>query len=607
MPNNSSPSQTNPSNTAAYQQIAQNANYYSPAVYFQFLSQLTQSLVLQSDPMGAAFIPVSDAMYNPDQRKKLFVVGLIPPSALPTGRTLDRSSNGTGPATAMTSGQPSSQTTVPGVQGANQGPPVYNKLTPQQAAAAILLAYQQKYQRDPTQQELAMYVAQSQTETSLKWPSYNPGFIGNYTANSPTLNNQNTFQVKVNGQTRYFNAYDSAQAGASSFINYIQLFGGPQAQAAAQAGDATAYCQALRGYMGTSDAEVNAYANLIGQIQPGLVNQIGNPSNLDTGALLSSLSPISYGPNGQIDPSTSTAWASTGGVASAQAGTQLAASQNTNLQNATNTATTYAQAQRAMALATQQLITQMAQTPPLQFLVNPSSFKVNNEKVIADGSWTRLGPQDVVEHWGDNQDKIEGSGKVAAFQAIDTTTDTTGPGVTRTARQYSLSYQNFLSLYQIYRNNAGIYLPSSDELGGGPTNLSVLGSVYIYFDYTMYVGSFDNFTVTETDSEPYTLEYSFSFTARATFIFDQVADPNFTYNIPAGGFTVQQPPVIASASIQAAAPGTINNPVDLDAAPGTIGNPVDLDGTPSIQPNFDTGIANVGAGGLTLSGTGSKV
>jgi hypothetical protein len=287
-----------------------------------------------------------------------------------------------------------------------------------------------------------------------------------------------------------------------------------------------------------------------------------------------------------IDPSTSTAWANGGGSAAAQAGTQIASSRNTNLQNAPNTAQVYAQQQRAMALATQQLITQMAQTPPLQFLVNPSSFKVNNEKVIADGSWTRLGPQDVVEHWGDNQDKIEGSGKIAAFQAIDTTTDTMGPGITRTARQYSLSFQNFLSLYQIYRNNAGIYLPPVDELGGGPSNLSVLGSVYIYFDYTMYIGSFDNFTVTETDQGPYTLEYSFSFTARATYLFDQVADPNFTYNIPQGGFTVQQPPVVSSQQSAAVPPATTAVPP---------------------PPIFTTGIEDFGPGGLTLSGTGSKV
>ena len=189
----------------------------------------------------------------------------------------------------------------------------------------------------------------------------------------------------------------------------------------------------------------------------------------------------------------------------------------------------------------------------------------------------------MVEHWGENQDKLEASGKIAAFQAIDTTTDATGPGLTRTARQYSLSYQNFLSLYQIYRNNAGIYIPDPVDLT--KTNLSVLGSVYIYFDYTMYVGSFDNFTISENDQEPYTLEYSFTFSVRATFIFDQVQDPNFTYGIAQGGVTVQQ----ASPPLSTQQSATV---------PPANAAPVPLPPSVSGQPSSVTATNNAGAASL---------
>jgi len=174
----------------------------------------------------------------------------------------------------------------------------------------------------------------------------------------------------------------------------------------------------------------------------------------------------------------------------------------------------------------------MKATPPLQMLVNPQSFRLSSEKVIADGSWTRFGP--IVEHWGDNQDKLEASGKVGAFYAA-ALDDGSGPGLTRTARQYSAAYQNLISLYLLYKNNAGIYAPDgafgSKSSNEAKTLLSVLGSIYIYYDHSLYIGSFDSFTMNESDGAPFSLDYSFSFTVRAQFLLDTVPDPKFTYGV----------------------------------------------------------------------------
>ncbi len=168
-------------------------------------------------------------------------------------------------------------------------------------------------------------------------------------------------------------------------------------------------------------------------------------------------------------------------------------------------------------------------TPPLKLLVNPTSFKVSSDKILSDGNWVRNGP--VLEHWGNGQDKIDGSGKVAGFYAIDTAHGAT-PGLSRTARFYSASYQNLLSLWLLYKNNGALYLDLAKITNNlnETTRLSVVGSIYIYYDGILYFGSFDNFNLTESDSGPFTLEYTFQFTVRSAFLLDRPLNPlNFGY------------------------------------------------------------------------------
>ena len=110
------------------------------------------------------------------------------------------------------------------------------------------------------------------------------------------------------------------------------------------------------------------------------------------------------------------------------------------------------------------------------------------------------------------------------------------PGLSRMTRNYSASYQNLLSLYLIYRNNGGIWTKDYTSQGVVQgdiftyrTNLAVVGSVYIYYDNIMYVGSFDNFSISESDDSPFSLEYNFSFTVRAWFLLDTQQNPLLTF------------------------------------------------------------------------------
>lgn len=196
--------------------------------------------------------------------------------------------------------------------------------------------------------------------------------------------------------------------------------------------------------------------------------------------------------------------------------------------NQANLGKRFLDAQASTIRLMQAAINQIANTPPLRLLVNPQSFRVSAEKVIANSTWGRNGP--VIEHWGENQDKIEGSGKISAFYSMDAS-NSNGPGLSRTARQFSASYQNLLSLFLLYRNNAGVWLPDpSVPSKSGVLNLSVVGSVYLYYDEVLYIGSFDSLTLSEAEGAPFTLEYTFSFTVRAWYLLDHLDDPRYTYN-----------------------------------------------------------------------------
>jgi hypothetical protein len=176
-------------------------------------------------------------------------------------------------------------------------------------------------------------------------------------------------------------------------------------------------------------------------------------------------------------------------------------------------------AQRQAIAEAQAVIEGMKNLPPLRLLVNPQQFGVKGSKIVSDGNWTRRGP--VIEHWGDEQDTISASGKVAAFYTAEM-------GLSRTTRQFSASWRNLQSLYFLYKNNGGAYLKDPFDPSGQTQRLTYVGSIYIYYDGILYVGSFSNFNLTEADTAPFSVEYSFEFNVRAAFILDR---PDGKYDV----------------------------------------------------------------------------
>ena len=219
------------------------------------------------------------------------------------------------------------------------------------------------------------------------------------------------------------------------------------------------------------------------------------------------------------------AWQSSGTRSAQEARKQATALENTDLRAAQSGLLAK---QKSQIKAIQNALSAMASAPPLRMLVNPSKFSVKSTKIVQDGNWGRNGP--IIEFWGDDQDKISGSGKVAGFYAIDATLTSGGiadnklgrggPGLTRAARNFSQSWQNFQALWLLYKNNGGLYLSETLSQESRDLLLSTVGSVYIYYDNILYFGSFDSFNVTEAADKPFTVDYSFEFTVRASFVLD---------------------------------------------------------------------------------------
>lgn len=225
----------------------------------------------------------------------------------------------------------------------------------------------------------------------------------------------------------------------------------------------------------------------------------------------------------------------------------------------------YMAAQAAQIRAIQKAIENMKKTPPLRLLVNPNKFSVKGEKITSDGNWGRNGP--IIEHWGDNQDTISGSGVVAGFFAMDTQ-NANGPGMTRYARNLSEGWQNLQSLFLLYKNNGAMYLPEILGQSKGPQNLTMLGSIYLYYDSVLYIGSFSSFTLTEEEGKPFTANYTFEFAVRAAFVLDRT-DDEFDYGAPSL-FRVDVP---ATGQATAAAQGTTNDspqPLTVGKAVGVL-------------------------------------
>jgi hypothetical protein len=148
-------------------------------------------------------------------------------------------------------------------------------------------------------------------------------------------------------------------------------------------------------------------------------------------------------------------------------------------------------------------------TPALYMLISPQTFTRSYEHSVDTPKARR---KHIVHMWLEKPMTISCKGVTAAQYIMDA--QGTG-GLTHQKRVHSLSYRNLMSLVRTYKNNGYLFSGSDTIFGSGNDHIRLIGmSIYIYFDGHFYIGSFDDFSVTDSSDKPYNLEYSFKFTVR---------------------------------------------------------------------------------------------
>jgi len=153
--------------------------------------------------------------------------------------------------------------------------------------------------------------------------------------------------------------------------------------------------------------------------------------------------------------------------------------------------------------------------PVLALAINPREFSKTMAKRVTQ-SRHRAEIRDKGAYTNnfafDELDVLSCSGTSAMFYGQN--------GLTVDDRRNSLGFRNLNSLVQIYRNNGRNYRkrPTNDAplVTGGSGLIETVGRVIIAFDDFIYRGSFDSFSLDETDDKPFNISFSFQFTVSNT-------------------------------------------------------------------------------------------
>jgi hypothetical protein len=176
----------------------------------------------------------------------------------------------------------------------------------------------------------------------------------------------------------------------------------------------------------------------------------------------------------------------------------------------------------------------------LTLLINPSNMSVTSNRYTTD-NFTRNGH--MIESWGEGQDVLNFSGSIGGYYVTNPTVGSSG--LNRYDRSKSVSFKNLMNLFMIYRNNGAIFektvknpqKPTSDKLISSAGLIKInkrmkvinestknrmyeMGDLYLTYDNYIYRGSFDEFSIEEDASRPYTLNYNFSFVVQSSLQVD---------------------------------------------------------------------------------------
>lgn len=229
--------------------------------------------------------------------------------------------------------------------------------------------------------------------------------------------------------------------------------------------------------------------------------------------------------------------------------------------------------------------------PALTLLINPETYSKSYNQIFNYNDRGRKGY--IYKAWGEQQVKISFSGRIGAFIAGNSSGIVPNPtetdqisGVQFASKRDSASFQNLMSLFQMFRNNGYIF----DRVNGTFAQHHV-GHLAIEYDNFLYLGQMDNFNYSYTEESVnggIAFDISFVVTQeidlqQTTFAVAPLYNPNGNPEILRRGI-VNNPsvdvPVDGTADTQA---GDLASPISPSNS-GTV-NAGANNGSESISPN----------------------
>lgn len=201
----------------------------------------------------------------------------------------------------------------------------------------------------------------------------------------------------------------------------------------------------------------------------------------------------------------------------------------------------------------------MLQAPPLTLLVNPSEMQTQYTKVQSYSQKSRYGY--IFEAFSEELPRISFSGSTAGFVSGSNGDSRIPDGYQGAVRLDSAAWQNFMALYQFYRNNGYIF----DTVGRSEAHLFI-GAVSIEYDQMTYIGHFENFSFSFDATMPNRVEYSMEFVL--TRAFDNAKSQTSVGPISIGGQGPSQPNLAASAESRTQLGGQDVASLPFDLIPG---------------------------------------
>ena len=180
--------------------------------------------------------------------------------------------------------------------------------------------------------------------------------------------------------------------------------------------------------------------------------------------------------------------------------------------------------------------------PPLTLLINPTEMAVSYASIQNFSDLTRKGY--VFQRWGEEQVSISFSGTTGAFVAGSNNVQSFSPqtnspnGVQFASKRDSAAFQNFVSLYQVYRNAGYIY----DSIGGSAAQLAV-GAVAIDYDQMTYVGHIESFNYGYSTDSPHSIQWDMEFKVDKMYDHAEspvVVLPESSPSVSTGSYTLEE-------------------------------------------------------------------